>query len=206
VRLKNCSCYIQTDEKRHRVSLGMKKSYFDFDMIDGADDEHKFVPMETSHTPQVVGYCNLEVLHKLEPKPSVLPLPVSLDDSEGSDQEDDKKDHENAHVTETNTKKNDKRLKEKARKQRFRHLVHLLLYTFDIYISDSHSGMVFNRELEISAIEERTLQQDIPQTPDEFEKLVRSSPNSSFLWIKYMACLLDLADVEKARAIAERSV
>lgn len=66
--------------------------------------------------------------------------------------------------------------------------------------------MVFNRELEISAIEERTLQQDIPQTPDEFEKLVRSSPNSSFLWIKYMACLLDLADVEKARAIAERSV
>jgi rRNA biogenesis protein RRP5 len=116
----------------------MKKSYFDFDMIDGADggdDEHKFVPMETSHTPQIVGYRNLEVLHKLEPKPSVLPLPVSLDDSEGSDQEDDKKDHENAHVTETNTKKNDKRLKEKARKQRLRHLVHhLLLYTFDIYI------------------------------------------------------------------------
>lgn len=66
--------------------------------------------------------------------------------------------------------------------------------------------MVFYRELEISALEERTLQGDIPRTPDDFEKLVRSSPNSSFVWIKYMAFLLDLADVEKARAVAERYV
>ncbi|GJN24853.1 hypothetical protein PR202_gb12621 [Eleusine coracana subsp. coracana] len=73
-----------------------------------------------------------------------ITLKVSLDDSEGSDQEDDNKGHENAHVTEATTKKSEKRLKEKARKQ---------------------------REMEISAIEERTLQQDIPQTPDEFEKL-----------------------------------
>jgi rRNA biogenesis protein RRP5 len=69
----------------------------------------------------------------------------------------------------------------------------------------SHSCW-FYRELEISAIQERALQQDIPQTPDEFEKLVRNSPNSSFLWIKYMACLLDLANVEKAHVVAERSV
>lgn len=69
-----------------------------------------------------------------------------------------------------------------------------------------HPYLVFNRELEISAMEERALQEDIPQTPDDFEKLVRSSPNSSFIWIKYMATLLDLADVEKARAVAERSV
>jgi len=69
-----------------------------------------------------------------------------------------------------------------------------------------HPSMVFNRELEISAMEERALQGDVPQTPDDFEKLVRSSPNSSFVWIKYMATLLDLADVEKARAVAERSV
>jgi rRNA biogenesis protein RRP5 len=55
-------------------------------------------------------------------------------------------------------------------------------------------------------LEERALQRDIPQTPDEFEKLVRSSPNSSFVWINYMAFLLDLADVDKARAVAERAL
>lgn len=41
-------------------------------------------------------------------------------------------------------------------------------------------------------------------TEDEFEKLVRSSPNSSFVWINYMAFMLRLADIRKARDIAER--
>lgn len=60
------------------------------------------------------------------------------------------------------------------------------------------------REREIRAAEERLLEKDIPRTADEFEKLVRSSPNSSFIWIKYMAFVLSLADIEKAREIAER--
>ncbi|GAB4859384.1 hypothetical protein Ancab_010847 [Ancistrocladus abbreviatus] len=44
------------------------------------------------------------------------------------------------------------------------------------------------------------------QTIDEFETWVRSSPNSSFLWIKYMSFMLSLADGEGARAIAERPI
>ena len=60
------------------------------------------------------------------------------------------------------------------------------------------------REREITAAEERLLEEDMPRTVDEFEKLTRSSPNSSFIWIKYMAFMLSLADVEKARSIAER--
>lgn len=60
-------------------------------------------------------------------------------------------------------------------------------------------------ELEIRAAEEKRLKGDqAPETIDEFEALVRTSPNSSFVWIKYMAFMLQLADVEKARAIAER--
>lgn len=50
------------------------------------------------------------------------------------------------------------------------------------------------------------LEKDAPRTPDEFERLVRSSPNSSFVWIKYMAFMLSMADVEKARSIAERAL
>lgn len=52
------------------------------------------------------------------------------------------------------------------------------------------------------AAEERLLQNSSPTTVDEFEKLVRSSPNSSFVWIKYMDFFK--ADAEKARSIAER--
>ena len=64
--------------------------------------------------------------------------------------------------------------------------------------------MTFYREKEVRDAEERLLQNNMPTTADEFEKLVRSSPNSSFVWIKYMAFMLSLADVEKARSIAER--
>uniref|UniRef100_A0A0E0FR29 Protein RRP5 homolog n=1 Tax=Oryza nivara TaxID=4536 RepID=A0A0E0FR29_ORYNI len=170
------------DEERHRVSIGMKKSYIGPDSTgDTSDDEDdEIVPEEISRNPVMGRDRNHAlVLPKPESRASVLPLQVSLDESEGSDQENDNKGQEIANGTEVDDKKSNKRLKEKARKQ---------------------------RELEISALEERALQRDIPQTPDEFEKLVRSSPNSSFVWINYMAFLLDLADVDKARAVAERAL
>ena len=63
---------------------------------------------------------------------------------------------------------------------------------------------VFDREREIRDAETRLLEKDVPRTADEYERLVRSSPNSSFVWIKYIAFMLSLADVEKARSIAER--
>ncbi|KAM3406782.1 hypothetical protein ACQJBY_000696 [Aegilops geniculata] len=174
---------LKIDEDRHRVSLGLKESYFDSDLTDdenGNENDGGRVPMDISRAPQMSGGFNSTlVLPGPEPRASVPPLQVALDEYEGSDQEGDQKAHEIANGSESNVKKSDRRLKEKARKQ---------------------------REIEISALEERALQKDIPQTPDEFEKLVRSSPNSSFVWIKYMAFLLDLADVEKARSVAERAL
>uniref|UniRef100_A0A2N9FCM1 S1 motif domain-containing protein n=1 Tax=Fagus sylvatica TaxID=28930 RepID=A0A2N9FCM1_FAGSY len=76
------------------------------------------------------------------------------------------------------------------------------------FLHKQNQGLPFLhlREKEIRAAEERLLENDIPRTADEFEKLVRSSPNSSFVWIKYMAFMLSMADVEKARSIAERAL
>lgn len=63
------------------------------------------------------------------------------------------------------------------------------------------------RELEIRAAEQKRLEGgQAPDSVDEYERLVRASPNSSFVWIKYMAFLLSIADVDKARAIAERAL
>lgn len=62
------------------------------------------------------------------------------------------------------------------------------------------------REKQIKAAEERLLEEDVPRTADEFEKMVRSSPNSSFIWMKYMDFMISLADVEKARSIVERYI
>ncbi|VVA97359.1 unnamed protein product [Arabis nemorensis] len=63
-----------------------------------------------------------------------------------------------------------------------------------------------DEERKIQAAEGRLLENHAPENADEFEKLVRSSPNNSFVWIKYMAFMLSLADIEKARSIAERAL
>jgi rRNA biogenesis protein RRP5 len=46
----------------------------------------------------------------------------------------------------------------------------------------------------------------IPENKDDYERLLLAQPNSSFLWIQYMAYHLASADTAAARAIAERAL
>ena len=45
-----------------------------------------------------------------------------------------------------------------------------------------------------------------PRTAPEFEQLVMSSPNSSYVWIQFMAYLIAQGELEKARATAQRAL
>ncbi|XP_067909300.1 protein RRP5 homolog isoform X2 [Heterodontus francisci] len=45
-----------------------------------------------------------------------------------------------------------------------------------------------------------------PQTADDFDRLVLSSPNSSIVWMQYMAFHLHATEIEKARVVAERAL
>jgi rRNA biogenesis protein RRP5 len=45
-----------------------------------------------------------------------------------------------------------------------------------------------------------------PETSDDYERLILGSPNSSYLWIKYMAFHLQMTEIEKARHVAERAL
>uniref|UniRef100_A0A8C3Y5V4 Protein RRP5 homolog n=1 Tax=Catharus ustulatus TaxID=91951 RepID=A0A8C3Y5V4_CATUS len=45
-----------------------------------------------------------------------------------------------------------------------------------------------------------------PQSADDFDRLVLGSPNSSILWLQYMAFHLQATEIEKARAVAERAL
>ena len=50
--------------------------------------------------------------------------------------------------------------------------------------------------------EDRLLDRDAtPETDDDFERLILSEPNSSYLWIKYIAFQLSLADIDAARSV-----
>ncbi|KAJ3090994.1 hypothetical protein HK102_001993 [Quaeritorhiza haematococci] len=45
-----------------------------------------------------------------------------------------------------------------------------------------------------------------PETADDFERLLLGSPNDSYIWINYMAFQLEMVEIDKARAIAERAL
>lgn len=47
---------------------------------------------------------------------------------------------------------------------------------------------------------------EAPTSTTEFEQLVLSVPNASFVWIKYLAFLISLGELDKARALADRAL
>ncbi|XP_073045795.1 rRNA biogenesis protein RRP5 [Primulina eburnea] len=191
---------LKVDEERNRVSLGMKKSYFKDEetlqmisrqSVDDDVEKNGFMVVAESksllqNTSAAIENTSLEVdsgyqsvLADFGNRALVPPLEVLLDDVEIPDDEVDVDNVPNAAHAEIVEEENEKRAKKKAREE---------------------------REQEIRAAEDRLLEKDIPKSADECEKLVRSSPNSSFIWIKYMEFMLSLADVEKARSIAERAL
>ncbi|XP_074591876.1 rRNA biogenesis protein RRP5-like [Curcuma longa] len=135
--------------------------------------------LELQHSEDIADGGDPEIFAQPGKNTSVLPLQVSLEESEDSDVDNPEIVNKNDANDNGQLDKKDRRAKKKAEQE---------------------------KELEISASEERRLQNGIPMTEDEFDKLVRSSPNSSFVWINYMAFMLRLADIRKARDIAERAL
>mmetsp|Transcript_22412 Transcript_22412/g.44436 ORF Transcript_22412/g.44436 Transcript_22412/m.44436 type:complete len:897 (-) Transcript_22412:227-2917(-) len=46
----------------------------------------------------------------------------------------------------------------------------------------------------------------VPETAEDFERMLVTSPNSSYIWIQYIAYQVSLTEIGKARAIAERAL
>jgi rRNA biogenesis protein RRP5 len=62
------------------------------------------------------------------------------------------------------------------------------------------------RKAEIKVDRTGDLDANGPQSGADFERLLLGQPNSSFLWLSYMAFQLQLSEVDKAREIAERAL
>ncbi|KAG8983815.1 rRNA biogenesis protein rrp5, partial [Tulasnella sp. 427] len=60
-----------------------------------------------------------------------------------------------------------------------------------------------------SAIQEdltATMHSKTPESSAEFERLIKATPDSSFLWMQYMAFQLQLSEIDKARDIGRRAL
>ncbi|XP_031829863.2 ribosomal RNA Processing 5 [Nomia melanderi] len=62
------------------------------------------------------------------------------------------------------------------------------------------------KEREIRQREEALASNTLPNSVDQFDRLVLASPDSSIIWLQYMAYHLQTTEIEKARAVARRAV
>lgn len=73
--------------------------------------------------------------------------------------------------------------------------------------TESHALQVLKEETELSKLEALLADASrAPETADDFERLVLSEPNSSSLWIRYMAFFIHIHEIDRAREIAERAL
>ncbi|XP_068986116.1 protein RRP5 homolog [Bombus flavifrons] len=54
--------------------------------------------------------------------------------------------------------------------------------------------------------EETLANSELPNSVDQFDRLVSASPDSSIVWLQYMAYHLQTTEIEKARTVARRAV
>ncbi|OGE47522.1 hypothetical protein PENARI_c042G01624 [Penicillium arizonense] len=71
---------------------------------------------------------------------------------------------------------------------------------------DSKKKKKKNRKAEIQVDRTGDLDANGPQSVADFERLLLGEPDSSLLWLQYMAFQLELGEVEKARSVAERAL
>lgn len=74
--------------------------------------------------------------------------------------------------------------------------------------SDEDEDVDKKKKKKKEIVEDKTaeLSTSAPQSIADFERLIVGSPNSSYIWINYMAYQLQLSEIDKAREIGERAL
>ncbi|KAG1347586.1 Ribosomal protein S1-like1 [Cocos nucifera] len=207
---------LKVDEERHRISLGMKKSYIEnasngpiisnhgtdgsFNGIAAVDDtlqQNDDLP----HTEKMFGYDNKAraVLEQAETRASVLPLQVVLDDSDGSD------------LDNVTTLKKHAPLQEGMPLAVWLHCVQSFLKQGKDGIQSivNHALLSLPRNKHIKFISQTAILEFKFGVPDRgrsmFEGILREYPKRTDLWSIYLDQEIRLGDVEVIRALFGRA-
>lgn len=68
------------------------------------------------------------------------------------------------------------------------------------------SQITLEKEIRAKEAEMRSKDGAKPKTINDFERLLIADQDQSYIWIQYMAFMLEKLDVEAARRVAERAV
>lgn len=198
---------LSIDAEKRRVSLGLKPSYFAEDDID-ATSENEDVDMDSAeYNGQIDSVIN--AIGQAEE--------TELDINEDSDDE-------NAIVIESSSTRFHPAVADSAPEQAKSETLAPVLslqgfqWTNDSIPEDdepeSSSDEGIDNKQSSKRSKKKVIEKDLtadihtklPESITDFERLLLASPNSSYMWIQYMAFQLQLAEIDKAREIAKRAL
>ncbi|KAI8806617.1 hypothetical protein BJ742DRAFT_679848, partial [Cladochytrium replicatum] len=175
----------KVDPEKKKLSFGLKASYFteqdardDMD-LDGSDDEVDESDESEGRSSDV------EVINVDSDDDA-----ISVDDDSDSDDNDDEEDGGDEEETGDGQKRSERK-KSKRQRQRAR---------------NEEEERVSRRETQIAKQAARDEDELQLESAEDFDRVLLGEPNSSVLWIKYMAFHMQLAEVDRARDVAERAL
>lgn len=194
---------LQVDAKKKRINFGLKPSFFedeDTDMDSDESDEGAALGREDEESDEDV---------EMDDGGAAVQF-VGTDNAEDSDEDEDaaEEDDESDEEVETNGRASKKSSGLAAGKKSA-----WSADPFDESGSDSEDqaptkekSKVKPKKSEIQV--DRTAQLDVngPQTSSDYERLLLGQPDSSELWIAYMAFQMQVSELSKARETAERAI
>ncbi|PWY88997.1 nucleic acid-binding protein [Aspergillus heteromorphus CBS 117.55] len=192
---------LKIDRKQEKISFGLKASYFD-DEDEDSDEED-----EDSEGISLDGLGGVDVDGESDEDSDASMGGVDLEgdseeESEQSDDEDD--DEEDSEMADAPSSRLEGGLGDSGFDWNGN--------SKDAMAVDSGSDAEFrpkkkkNRKPEIQVDRTGDLDANGPQSVADYERLLLGEPDSSLLWLQYMAFQLELGEVDKAREIAERAL
>ncbi|KAH8672618.1 putative rRNA biogenesis protein rrp5 [Tricladium varicosporioides] len=192
---------LKLDSEKKRISFGMKASYFD----DGAEESNEDSDTDDEMQGVTIGKDSDEETQSEDEDDGGIDLDEVESIDEVADADSDQSDAEvedasgSAHIPALDAGGFDWTAKTLEKRG-------------DISDADSNNGDADEkpkkkkRKAEIKIDRTGDLDANGPQSVSDFERLLLGQPDSSELWIQYMAFQMQLSELSKAREVAERAI
>ena len=199
---------LDVDAKKKRINFGLKPSYFeDEDEEDDEDDEDEAAALdeddEDSDDSMEEGGVDIRTILDIEAE--------SGSEEDDEDEHEDEEDSEDAEGDEDD----DVDMEDEPAKPNGLAAGKKSQWSADVFDeSDLGTNAKQNKEKSKKAQDksgpqiDRTAELDVngPQTSSDYERLLLGQPDSSELWIAYMAFQMQVSELSKAREVAERAI
>lgn len=202
---------LEVDAPKRKISLGLKPSFFDDDDDEDMDSDEEGAALElgadddSGEDEDMEGGVDIKLLGLDADSDEEMDDDEEDEEEDDEDEEDEDEDEDDDEEIEASSKSNGLTTGKKS------------AWTEDPFAEAGSDGEAAasskksakkDKKKKAEVQVDRTAELDVngPQTASDYERLLLGQPDSSELWIAYMAFQMQVSELSKAREVAERAI